>query len=140
MPALTPTPITDRTLDEKFLHELRQRRPLQKYTLRFVNPEYPILSFLYAVTAGGEYTLYCDYTEDYVKEYLGYDVLTNRQDPGYRISDQQRAALFEVLARLDGDRYKDPPPYPNRDEWRKVMEQLLEELDEPKAPRPMPLW
>ena len=45
-------------------------RPLSEYKLRFINHQYPVLSLLYAVMAGGENALYCDYTNDFVKQYL----------------------------------------------------------------------
>jgi hypothetical protein len=45
-------------------------RPLSCYKLRFANPDYPILSFVYAIYAGGENTLYCDHGEDFFNAYL----------------------------------------------------------------------
>ncbi len=45
-------------------------RPLSCYKLRFTNGDYPVLSLLYAVYAGGEHTLYCDHGGPFARAYL----------------------------------------------------------------------
>jgi hypothetical protein len=45
-------------------------RPLSSYKLNFTNGDYPALSFVYAIFAGGEHALYCDHSEDFFKAYL----------------------------------------------------------------------
>lgn len=47
-----------------------EARPLSDYRLRFTNPDYPALSLLYAIYAGGEHALYCDHGEDFFTAYL----------------------------------------------------------------------
>jgi hypothetical protein len=131
-----------RSLDKAFRQQLEEKRPLEKYKLNYVNPDFPILSFTFAVMAGGEDVFYCDHTAAYAKRYLGYDFATKKQDPAYRLPSARREALFSVLGRLDAERERDPlsSPYPTREEWKLVMDQLLEELADPNAPRPEPLW
>jgi hypothetical protein len=50
--------------------DLEAIRPLADYRLHYVNFRYPMLSMLYAVFAGGENTLYCDHTPDFVESYF----------------------------------------------------------------------
>jgi len=51
-------------------HPPRMERYITDYRLQYVNPQYPLLSFMYAVLAGGEAALYCDHTGAFVKAYL----------------------------------------------------------------------
>jgi hypothetical protein len=48
----------------------RAERFLSDYRMHYQNPTFPLLSFMYAVLAGGEHTIYCDFTADFAKEYL----------------------------------------------------------------------
>lgn len=66
----TPLTASQVPLDPTTQAEIQAVRPLSDYRLRFINPRYPVLSLLYAVMAGGENTLYCDYTDDFVAQYL----------------------------------------------------------------------
>jgi hypothetical protein len=124
-------------------------RPLTNYRLHYVNKDFPILSFVFGVLAGGEYTLYCDHTEDYAKAYLGYDVkralrLEPGQDPetlqdrSFRINKERRDVLFSVLARLEADRPK--APFPTPEEWDRVMKVLGDELKSAGELMPSPVW
>ena len=48
----------------------RRERFLSDYPLRFRSEKYPLLAFLYAVYAGGENVIYCDYSDEYHEKYL----------------------------------------------------------------------
>lgn len=45
-------------------------RHLSDYPTHFQNSTFPLLSFMYAVLAGGEHTIYCDHTAEFMAEYL----------------------------------------------------------------------
>jgi hypothetical protein len=53
--------------DRRRLHAVRD---LYNYKIHYNNPRFPLLSLAYAMYAGGEHTLYCDFTEDFIYEYL----------------------------------------------------------------------
>jgi hypothetical protein len=138
MTALPPPDPTRLPLSREVLKDWEKVRPLSSYKLNYVDPNFPILAFTYAVISGGEYTLYCDHPRAYIKEYWGYDIETGEQDPAFRLPAERRTPVLEVLARLDRDR--DQGPFPTREEWKVVMEQLGEELITAGALMPSPLW
>jgi hypothetical protein len=48
----------------------RTERYLSDYPLSFRSEKYPLLAFLYAIYAGGEHTIYCDFSEEFHEKYL----------------------------------------------------------------------
>ncbi|HEX9621164.1 MAG TPA: hypothetical protein VF989_13565 [Polyangiaceae bacterium] len=113
--------------DQKKMNEMRG---LMNYRLHYRNRNYPVLSFLYAIFAGGEHTLYCDHTEDYVAEYL----------TSPRLTGARRKRLMKVLAYLEKHRYDEYPPYPSSQDWDDVLELLKAELYPETAMAPHPVW
>lgn len=88
-------------LDPSTQTQIQAVRPLSEYKLRFINHQYPVLSLLYAVMAGGENALYCDYTGDFVAQYL----FANPDRP----TDAEVAtatALGEALKEVSAERLK----------------------------------
>jgi hypothetical protein len=65
-------PLTKQTapLDPKTQATIDEARPLSTYRLRFANPDYPMLSLVYAIYAGGEHALYCDHGGDFFRAYM----------------------------------------------------------------------
>lgn len=47
----------------------RKERRLSDYRMSYLSDEYPLLAFLYAIYAGGEHTIYCDYSVEYFNKY-----------------------------------------------------------------------
>lgn len=98
-------------------------RPLSCYRLNYVNERYPLLSFLYAIYAGGEHALYCDHPADFAQAYL--------TGPG-------GAEAMAVFARLM-PRYErqEPDIQPGSKEWDDIMPLLRAELEQEDPPLPM---
>jgi hypothetical protein len=69
-PTIRPGSKNRALLSEATRRQLAQARPLANYKLNYVNGDYPFLSMLYAIYAGGEHTLYCDHPGEYVQAYL----------------------------------------------------------------------
>jgi hypothetical protein len=107
-----------------------EMRGLANYGLNYKNPNYPVLSFLYAVFAGGEHTLYCDHTKEFVKAYL----------TSPRLVGARRRKLMKVLAYLERHRYDDYPPYPSAEQWDDVLAVLRGELFPETSAAPVPVW
>jgi hypothetical protein len=65
-------PLTKQTapLDPKTQAAIDEARPLSSYRLRFANPDYPLLSLVYAIYAGGEHALYCDHGGAFYRAYM----------------------------------------------------------------------
>lgn len=45
-------------------------RKLSDYRLHYKNKDFPLLSFMYALLAGGEHALYCDYYKEFQDAYF----------------------------------------------------------------------
>jgi hypothetical protein len=139
-------------LDSQTQALFQQARPLSDYTLRFINHQYPLLSMMYAMFAGGENALYCDYTSDFARQYLFVD--PSAPTPA-EIAKANR--IGAVLANLDIRRQamRNLPPeqqeviQPNNADWDKILVILKEELTQnvvdgvvgtPVPPPPVPMW
>jgi hypothetical protein len=118
-----PLPASWVALDGPTRKLITEVRPLRHYKLHFMNERYPILSFLYAVLAGGEHTLYCDHTEDYVKAYL---------------TGPHREEMRAILYRYEQFREKNPPIVPPAEDWDEILAVLKKELTDQGVP--LPLW
>jgi hypothetical protein len=130
---------TNLPLDAQFQKQLEELRPLSKYKLHYANPEFPVLSFLYAVLAGGEFTLYCDHTSDYLAKYLGYEK-DHKFSRAHRLPEANYAKLKTLFLRWESGRHKVPPAYVTPEEWKVVLEVLYDELATAGKHLPMPLW
>jgi len=106
-------------------------RSLANYRLQYVNDDFPILSLIYAVMAGGEHTLYCDYTEDFVKAYQG-----RAQHLDHMKKFNSRMSLFVETSGGIKPEDRKQIVHANRDDWKVILECLLEELDGKKVPEP----
>jgi hypothetical protein len=140
-------------LDSQTEALLEQVRPLSDYKLRFINHQYPLLSMMYAMFAGGENTLYCDHTDDFVAQYL----FANPDAP----TDAETAKATRVGTALKriGDLRAETQNLPAEQqavlqpdsaEWDKILAILKEELTQNVAPDgtvgagapppPTPMW
>jgi len=113
-PTRRPLPAADNA-------RLKQLRRLSNYKLSYINPKFPVLSFLYAVYAGGENTLYCDFTDEYVKAYL---------------TGPSGQLVARVFAELEPDRFREPPPRPSPAQLQRIWEALYIELVQDGMPEP----
>jgi hypothetical protein len=116
------------------LARLREVRPLSDYKLHFKNPQYPLLSLIYAVFAGGEHTLYCDFTPEFVGAYLG---------ESHR--PETAAKVYKIIKVLDDERNveREKPPAAqkqilmNAEQVEGLLHLLKEELLQKDPPAPM---
>lgn len=113
-----------RALPSDFGSQVRQFRDLGNYKTLYYNPDFPVLSFLYAIYAGGEHTLYCDFTEEYVARYL---TGPNGKDAA------------AILGELENHRFEEPPPKPTTDQWTQILAILFKELTA-NPDMPEPFW
>ena len=110
-------------LREATLAFVRSLRGIENYKLMYANDRLPVLSFLYAIYAGGEHTIYCDHSSEYAQRYL--------TGPGGR-------EALAILARLDRQRFDRPPPRPTSEELDALLSIVKEELAQ--MPGPEPIW
>jgi hypothetical protein len=68
------------------------------YKLRFTNPDYPVLSFVYAIYAGGENALYCDHGGDFYQAYLIEPVVEAAKKKAYAAVDAVAGQSDAVVA------------------------------------------
>ena len=101
--------------------EKRLPATLKYFQLRYPNKEYPILAFLYAVMAGGENQLYCDFTEEYAPQYL----IGRFLDPEFA---HLRTKLLKVLNDLDQRRKEHGSSMPTDAEWDVIGQVVTAEL------------
>jgi hypothetical protein len=120
---------------------MNEVRPLSDYRLQYVNGRYPLLSLLYAVYAGGEHTLYCDHTDDFMRAYI-----VDSVPPSERPQAEERLkAISALLERLEKERLvqRTLPPAeqtliePTQEEWRLLGHALGQELQQADPPAPM---
>ena len=118
--------------DQELFEKLR---PLSVYKLHYQNPRYPLLAFIYAVYAGGEHALYCDYTRAYVEEYL-------KKSDRPQTMQEVGAILQRVARQRDIEREKDPKDQQlivcTPEEWDRIWAVLKAELLQ--DPPPLPMW
>ena len=107
-------------------------RSLANYRLRFINRDFPLLSFIYAVMSGGEHTIYCDYTADYVNAYF-----EGVKDKPYIQEFFKLLGEFEKMT--DGG-----PPAAKRTkivhalpaDWDQILNLLKQEMSAVRGPEP----
>lgn len=111
----------------------RTKRFIEDYRLQYINKDFPLLSFIYAVMAGGEAPLYCDYTEKFVNEYL----YKHFPDPGKRPAYfNQFVELLAQYDKLTEDRKKQVTA--DDKDWTIFLDCLKQELL--VQPRPEAFW
>ena len=105
------------------------------FNVRAPNPEFPLLAFLWAVVAGGEHALYCDFTDDYADAYL----IGRINEPDFAV---QKERLMVVLRDLNARRDPNDPPQivdePTPAQWDTICQVLAEELK--RGHMPTPVW
>jgi len=106
-------------------------RKIDNYRLRYINDAFPLLSFTYAFMAGGEHTLYCDFSADYLDAYLG----RARGEHVQRF--KARLAQFEELAGRGADGKRLFVVHATPDDWRELMDCVLIELQGSREPEPI---
>jgi hypothetical protein len=120
-------------------------RPLADYRLNFINSRYPLLSFFYAIFAGGESTLYCDHSVDYLQAYLVDSVAPEDRPKAEAQAEQVRSILSRLAVERDAQRSIPPAKqsilHPTSGEWDDLLALLKIELQQPDpVPPPPPLW
>ena len=140
-----PLTAADVSLNTKDQATIDRVRPLYDYRLSFINGRYPLLSFIYAIYAGGESTLYCDHSLDYLNAYL----VESASPADHAQAKIKAAGIKEILARVaterEVEREKDPRdqviPRLNSNDWDRLLVILKQELEQPDpVPPPPPKW
>ena len=104
----------------------RNERKLSDYKTQYANKDFPLLSFIYAIMAGGEHTLYCDHTGEYVTKYLG-----SAADEGYMQTFFKLMGPFEEMTE---NRAK--IVHATDDDWDKILDLLKYEMKKTTGPEP----
>jgi hypothetical protein len=105
-------------------------RSIANYRLHYINEKFPLLSMLYAVVAGGEHTIYCDYTGPFVSAYFG------RSNAQYLQDFAARMALFELETQPDANGVRQLVVHAEPGDWDEILRCLKVELTSVKLPDP----
>lgn len=109
----------------------RKERYLEDYRVHYVNKDFPLLSLIYAVMAGGETPLYCDHTDKFVKAYI-LDHYPNGLPPHV-------AKFMDLLGQFDkATQERKKFVSATEDDWKVILECVRAELV--AGPVPATAW
>lgn len=107
-------------------------RTLANYRLHYINQQFPLLSFIYAVMAGGEHTLYCDRTDEFVAAYF-----EGSDDRSYVQEFFSIMGRFEALAHEGSNPERTKVVHATPDDWDQILDLLKNEMRNSRGPAPI---